>query len=205
AGSTGNGFAWPLPLVAGTFQTGVMVCSEKGRGTALGCASSGIFCYLFLFYQAGIIQLHFGCLVLAFGMCGLREFREVEGLTDIEDHRGSGNLISMPLPRPEVRGIDLDVQTRCAHYRTALDIVAIRMKCCGVYYACKECHEALADHPIEVWPQAEFHQPAVLCGACGCELSIAEYMASGHRCLHCDAPFNPGCRNHYQFYFTSAV
>jgi uncharacterized CHY-type Zn-finger protein len=62
----------------------------------------------------------------------------------------------MPLPRPEVRGIDLDPQTRCTHYRTVLDIIAIKMKCCGVYHAYKECHEALSDHPIEVWPQAEW-------------------------------------------------
>jgi uncharacterized CHY-type Zn-finger protein len=112
---------------------------------------------------------------------------------------------SMPQPRPEVRGIDLDAQTRCAHYRTVLDIVAIRMKCCGIYYACKECHEALADHPIAVWPQEEWSQPAVLCGACGGELSIARYMESGHRCNQCGAAFNPGCRNHYRFYFASPV
>jgi uncharacterized CHY-type Zn-finger protein len=111
---------------------------------------------------------------------------------------------SMQLSRPEVRGVDLDAQTRCAHYRTPLDIIAIRMKCCGVYYACKDCHEALASHPIELWPQAEWTQPAVLCGACAYEMTISEYMASGNKCPHCRAPFNPGCRNHYQFYFASA-
>ena len=110
----------------------------------------------------------------------------------------------MPLPHPEVRGIDLDAQTRCAHYKTDLDIIAIRMRCCGVYYACKDCHEALADHSIEVWPQAEWGQAAVLCGACGFELSIAQYMASGYTCPDCGAAFNPGCRNHYRFYFASA-
>lgn len=111
----------------------------------------------------------------------------------------------MPSPRPEVRGIDLDAVTRCTHYRTELDIIAIRMKCCGVYYACKECHQALADHPIQVWPQEEWNQPAVLCGACGYQLSIAQYMASGYECPNCDAAFNPGCRNHYQFYFAEAA
>jgi uncharacterized CHY-type Zn-finger protein len=110
----------------------------------------------------------------------------------------------MQRSRPEVRGVDLDAQTRCAHYRTALDIIAIKMKCCGVYYACKECHEALAGHPIEVWPQQEWNQPAVLCGACGNEMTISEYRSSNDRCPHCRAPFNPGCRNHYRFYFASA-
>jgi uncharacterized CHY-type Zn-finger protein len=105
--------------------------------------------------------------------------------------------------RPEVRGVDLDAQTRCAHYRTARDVIAIKMKCCGLYYACKECHEALADHRIEVWPQGEWSRPAVLCGACGYEMTIAEYMISGDQCPLCCAPFNPGCRKHYGFYFAT--
>jgi uncharacterized CHY-type Zn-finger protein len=100
-----------------------------------------------------------------------------------------------------VCGVGLDPETRCAHYHSELDIIAIRMKCCGVYYACKECHEALAGHPIEVWPREERDTKAVLCGACGCELSISEYMASGYECPSCKARFNPGCRNHYDCYF----
>jgi uncharacterized CHY-type Zn-finger protein len=112
--------------------------------------------------------------------------------------------LPMQLSRPEVRGVELDAQTRCAHYRTALDVIAIKMKCCGTYFACKECHEALAGHPIEVWPQVEWAQPAVLCGVCGYEMTINEYMASGYRCLSCHAAFNPGCRKHYEFYFATA-
>ncbi len=109
----------------------------------------------------------------------------------------------MQLSCPEIRGIDLDAQTRCAHFRTALDIIAIRMKCCGVYYACKKCHEALAGHPNESWPQVEWNQFAVLCGTCGYEMTIEEYMASSYRCPNCRAPFNPDCRKHYEFYFAS--
>ncbi|HEY1646698.1 MAG TPA: CHY zinc finger protein [Terracidiphilus sp.] len=111
--------------------------------------------------------------------------------------------LSMKFSRPEVRGVDLDAQTRCAHYRTELDIIAIKMKCCGIYFACKECHEALASHPIEVWPQAEWSQPAVLCGACGYEMTINEYRSSSYRCPDCRAPFNPGCRKHSEFYFAT--
>ncbi len=113
--------------------------------------------------------------------------------------------MSMTLQLPEVRGIGLDKQTRCAHYRTDLDILAIRMKCCGVYYACKDCHEVLAGHPIEVWPQAEWTERAVLCGACAYEMTIDHYMTSGYTCPNCGASFNPGCRKHYQFYFASAI
>ena len=107
----------------------------------------------------------------------------------------------MQRPSPEVRGVDLDPQTRCAHYHEPVDIIAIKMKCCGVYYACKDCHEALAGHAMEVWPQSEWDQPAVLCGACGTELTVREYLDCGNQCPKCGAGFNPGCRNHYHLYF----
>jgi uncharacterized CHY-type Zn-finger protein len=106
--------------------------------------------------------------------------------------------------RPDVRGVDLDAQTRCAHWRSPLDIVAIRMRCCGDWYACKDCHDALAGHPAEVWPRAAFDQPAVLCGACGSQLSVRQYLACESRCPACAAPFNPGCRLHHRFYFETA-
>ena len=104
----------------------------------------------------------------------------------------------------DVRGVNLDKQTRCVHYHTELDIVAIKMKCCGVYYACKDCHEALAGHKIQVWEQSEFMQKAILCGCCQTELTISDYMASENRCPACGAEFNPGCRNHHHFYFECA-
>lgn len=107
----------------------------------------------------------------------------------------------MKLPKPDVRGVKVDAKTRCVHYHSPLDIIAIRMACCGVYYACKACHAALADHDIKVWPRLEWDVRAVLCGACGYELTIREYMDSGYLCPHCKAGFNPGCRNHYHFYF----
>ncbi len=101
----------------------------------------------------------------------------------------------------EVRGLELDSQTRCRHYNGPTDIVAIKMRCCGVFYACKDCHAALAGHPIEVWPKIEWNQKAILCGACRAELTIQQYLESGFECTVCHAPFNPGCRNHYQVYF----
>jgi uncharacterized CHY-type Zn-finger protein len=102
---------------------------------------------------------------------------------------------------PEVRGVNLDPQTRCAHYHTALDVVAIKMKCCGVYYACKDCHEALAGHDIQLWTRDEWTRKAVVCGCCRTELSINDYIESGHRCPACNAEFNPACSTHYRFYF----
>lgn len=107
----------------------------------------------------------------------------------------------MPKSTLIVRGVDLDRQTRCTHYHSTLDIIAIKMRCCGFYYACKDCHEALAGHAIQVWPRSEWDQPAVLCGACGEELTVRQYLDCGSKCPHCKAAFNPGCRKHYQFYF----
>jgi uncharacterized CHY-type Zn-finger protein len=101
----------------------------------------------------------------------------------------------------QVSGIDVDVETRCVHWNSPRDIVAIKMKCCGVYYACKDCHEALADHAIEVWPRSDWAEKAILCGACGGELSIDDYLACESDCPCCGARFNPLCRNHYGSYF----
>jgi uncharacterized CHY-type Zn-finger protein len=107
----------------------------------------------------------------------------------------------MAILRPRVLGIDLDPQTRCAHYHSALDIVAIKMKCCGIYFACKQCHDALAGHAAEVWPRREWGQAAVLCGACAAELSIHQYLGCFDKCPTCRSPFNPGCRSHNRYYF----
>ena len=107
----------------------------------------------------------------------------------------------MPEPHSNVNGIDLDPQTRCAHYNQPIDVIAIKMKCCDRYYACKDCHEALAGHDLEVWSREEWDQLAVLCGCCGEELSVRAYLDCGNTCPVCRVRFNPGCRNHYHFYF----
>lgn len=106
--------------------------------------------------------------------------------------------------RPAVHGVALDEQTRCAHYHSRVDVIAIRMKCCNEYYACNSCHAELADHPLQRWPADERNEHAVLCGVCGTELTIADYMASGDRCCRCGADFNPGCRSHHHFYFSTS-
>ena len=103
--------------------------------------------------------------------------------------------------RPPVFGLALDAQTRCAHWRGPTDIVALKMRCCGRYYACRECHDALESHPAQVWARAERDRRAVLCGACGGELTVGEYLACDSRCPRCAAAFNPGCRNHLHLYF----
>jgi len=101
----------------------------------------------------------------------------------------------------EVLGIDLDSQTRCKHYHSPSDIVAIKMRCCGVYYACKDCHDELAGHKIALWPESDWDEKAILCGACHSELSIRDYLNGGYCCPRCGANFNPKCQSHNDHYF----
>jgi uncharacterized CHY-type Zn-finger protein len=100
-----------------------------------------------------------------------------------------------------VRGVELDPETRCAHWHSPLDVIAIRACCCGAYYACAACHGALADHPLVPWPRDRRDTRAVLCGVCRAELGIDEYLACGHTCPRCGAAFNPRCSLHHHLYF----
>lgn len=121
------------------------------------------------------------------------------------------NAHSQELSKPlfniiEIEGItvfgkSIDNQTRCVHWHSALDVIAIKFKCCDKYYPCFSCHEEEADHKHEVWPKDAFDQKAILCGVCGHELTIQEYMDSNNTCPKCEANFNPGCSNHYHLYF----
>lgn len=105
----------------------------------------------------------------------------------------------------EVHGVDVDEQTRCGHWNSKVDIIAIKFKCCGKWYPCYECHEELAEHLPLVWSRSEFDEDAVLCGSCGYQLSIDEYVACDSRCTKCGAQFNPGCANHYALYFDTGT
>lgn len=105
----------------------------------------------------------------------------------------------MALPQP-VHGIGVDEQTRCAHYHQPFDVIAIKHYCCGAYYPCHACHDALADHPVQVWPVDRFAEPAVLCGVCGLELSVIQYLGT-NSCPECQSEFNPGCKLHPELYF----
>jgi len=99
-----------------------------------------------------------------------------------------------------VRGAVVDDETRCVHYHTPLDIVAMKFACCGEYYPCHLCHAESADHEATQWPVAERAERAVLCGACKTELTIADYLVVD-ACPTCAAPFNEGCRLHTHLYF----
>lgn len=106
-----------------------------------------------------------------------------------------------PIFGENVKGIEIDSQTRCAHWRGERDIIAIKFKCCAKYFSCYDCHLNLENHQPEVWAENEFETKAVLCGNCGHQLSINEYLACNAHCPRCESGFNPGCAKHYHLYF----
>ncbi|MFD2639488.1 CHY zinc finger protein [Piscibacillus salipiscarius] len=101
----------------------------------------------------------------------------------------------------EVFGSVIDKQTRCKHYHSKYDVIAIKFKCCNAYYPCYKCHEESVSHSIERWEPEEFNQKAVLCGICRHELTVNEYLNSANQCPNCQAKFNPGCQLHHDLYF----
>lgn len=99
-----------------------------------------------------------------------------------------------------VYGKVIDEETRCEHYHSERDIVAIKFRCCNKYYPCYLCHNESEDHAIRVWDQQEFDTQGILCGGCKQELTINEYLHA-ENCPYCEALFNPGCSTHYHLYF----
>lgn len=105
------------------------------------------------------------------------------------------------MDKVKIYGNILDDETRCSHYQSSLDVIAIKFKCCGRYYPCYQCHEEAAGHKAQVWEESEWDQTAILCGVCKTELTINEYMHSGNCCPKCNTGFNPKCSTHYHLYF----
>ena len=104
----------------------------------------------------------------------------------------------------EIYGAVVDNETRCIHYHTEKDIIAIKFKCCNRYYPCYKCHEEHTDHSIEGWPKQQFDELAILCGSCHTELTIHQYMHT-LSCPYCQASFNERCAAHYPIYFEQST
>ncbi|MDQ0163369.1 CHY zinc finger protein [Aeribacillus alveayuensis] len=101
----------------------------------------------------------------------------------------------------EVKGKLIDEKTRCKHYHKDVDVIAIKFYCCKTYYPCYECHEEEGCGNHQVWPNELFDEKAILCGNCGTELTIEEYLNCHYQCPECHVPFNPGCGRHRHYYF----
>ena len=101
----------------------------------------------------------------------------------------------------ELNGVAIDAQTRCSHYNSELDVIAIKFKCCGRWFPCFECHQECAEHTVETWGANEWNEAAILCGVCGNQQSITEYISGDSVCPECKVNFNPGCAKHHHLYF----
>lgn len=104
----------------------------------------------------------------------------------------------------EVKG-SIDQFTRCTHYHSELDVIAIKFSCCGEFFSCYECHRELAGHPAQVWKKKRWDEKAVRCGLCRYEMTVHEYLQCGYRCPSCRGNFNPRCSNHNHLYFESEL
>ncbi|MDO5634840.1 MAG: CHY zinc finger protein [Micrococcus sp.] len=126
-----------------------------------------------------------------------------------QQHPGPGELDGVGTAEVVVDGVGMDEQTRCVHYRTTRDVVALRLGCCAVYYACRQCHDERADHAAVVVPARDADQPRARCGVCGALMTVREYRAlhtdtgaaEAPHCPRCRAEFNPGCALHDHLYF----
>ncbi|MDO5511731.1 CHY zinc finger protein [Corynebacterium sp.] len=98
----------------------------------------------------------------------------------------------------QIRGVDVDEQGRCAHYRSARDVVGNRCATCGDYWACHACHAVLADHPFGRMRRDA--AASVVCGNCSHAMDYPAYAVAAH-CPACGHPFNPGCAAHASLYF----
>ncbi|WP_404407483.1 CHY zinc finger protein [Jeotgalibacillus malaysiensis] len=104
----------------------------------------------------------------------------------------------------QVYGALTDSETRCAHYHSERDIIAIKFYCCGQYFPCVSCHEESGCGNRQVWPAECFDEKAILCGKCGTELTIHDYLSSDSSCPSCSSAFNPGCSLHKHLYFETS-
>lgn len=97
----------------------------------------------------------------------------------------------------------VDNQTRCSHYHSPLDIIAIKFKCCNTYYPCYQCHSHNHSSTVR-WNKSDLFEHSelvILCGCCYHELTFQEYTSNNNLCLYCHEHFNPGCSLHYDLYF----
>lgn len=101
-----------------------------------------------------------------------------------------------------VYGVEVDAETRCAHYFGKTDVVAIKFHCCNNWYPCHTCHQVEAGHDVSVWPKSTWEaERVVLCGVCGHQLTVNQYLTVRSVCPNCRAAFNPGCQLHHHLYF----
>ena len=92
----------------------------------------------------------------------------------------------------KINGLLVDNESRCQHYHSPLDIVALKCYDCQKYYACYQCHDHIEDHRFRAYPCHIRQDKVVICGVCLHEMTIENYQKS-ISCSHCHSRFNPAC------------
>ncbi|ODQ67436.1 CHY zinc finger family protein [Nadsonia fulvescens var. elongata DSM 6958] len=101
----------------------------------------------------------------------------------------------------KIHGLLVDDQSRCRHYQSTKDVIALRCGRCDRYYACFQCHNHYeVNHTFVPWPKAKIDQVCVICGVCRHEMTQDIYQGV-IECPNCAALFNPGCSKHKHHYF----
>ena len=100
----------------------------------------------------------------------------------------------------QAQGLLVDHESRCVHYHSDKDIVALQCYECQKYYACYQCHNELESHIFSPYPLNLKEDRPILCGSCGKTLTYEEYTETG-TCPFCNAAFNPACQSHHSYYF----
>lgn len=97
----------------------------------------------------------------------------------------------------KIYGIKIDQQSRCIHYHTKNDIVALMCRQCQKFYACYKCHDELNNHTFRPVYANQVHN--ILCGNCRSLLKYNQYKLN--YCPYCQHSFNPKCIIHHSIYF----
>lgn len=126
--------------------------------------------------------------------------KSINGKKHRYEHAGFYLIHSAQGGRCMIYGRTVDWESRCIHYHTKEDIIAIKFACCNRYYPCYKCHAECEDHPVIRWENDAFSEKAIVCGVCRTEHTIHEYLKAGN-CKTCGSQFNEGCRYHHHLYF----
>lgn len=130
----------------------------------------------------------------------LADLREADRVCACNAVRGIYELdLTGSFPK-DVYGDVLDAETRCLHYHSELDVIALRCFACRRYYPCYHCHDKYEDHAYLAYP-SQLDHPIVLCGVCHQEMTVGDYRAGEGHCPNCQVSFNPGCYRHEDIYF----
>ena len=100
----------------------------------------------------------------------------------------------------QTQGLLVDDESRCVHYHSEKDVVSLQCYECKKYYACYQCHNAMETHLFSPYPLMLSEDRPILCGGCKRTMTFQDYQKQ-MACPYCSAPFNPGCKQHYSYYF----